>query len=380
MPSGGAGGEGGLPSVLNRTLYNKPAVDLLLSGYLSNATATLTYQTLAGMADYQTTAGMSLYLTDAPADGSQYARKDNAWAVVTGGGGGGGSGGTDVQVFGSAVSSGSFTWTKPANAKLVEVFLVGGGGSGGTGSRQPTTVARVGGSGGGSGGVLIARINPEYLGATETVVVGAGGASRAGNAVNSTSGLAGNAGGNTTFSSFKAAGGVQGYQGTGTGGNNFGGYYSSLYGFSYQNPSSGSTSVSTGSTPTNLNGGFFFATGGGSGGGANPNITTASSGGSGGSSTINTSYSGWNVTRAGGSGGTNPSIAPTAGFSATNQYFILGTGGGGSGYLTNAVGQNAANGGWPAGGGGGSAGVDNNFLGGASGAGANGIAIITTYF
>ena len=49
-----------------------------ISGYLTTASASSTYQTLSGM---------SSYLTDAPSDGSEYVRKNAAWAVVTGGGG-----------------------------------------------------------------------------------------------------------------------------------------------------------------------------------------------------------------------------------------------------------------------------------------------------
>ena len=85
-----------------------------ISGYLTTATASSTYQTLSGMTSYlttstasstyQTQAGMSSYLTitsasstyqplgsyltDAPSDGSEYVRKNSAWAVATGGGGG----------------------------------------------------------------------------------------------------------------------------------------------------------------------------------------------------------------------------------------------------------------------------------------------------
>jgi hypothetical protein len=66
-----------------------------ISGYLTTATASSTYQTLSGMTSYLTTSAASStyqpigsYLTDAPSDGSEYVRKNAAWAVVTGGGGG----------------------------------------------------------------------------------------------------------------------------------------------------------------------------------------------------------------------------------------------------------------------------------------------------
>lgn len=46
-----------------------------ISGYLTTSSASSTYQPIGS------------YLTDAPSDGSEYVRKNAAWAVVTGGGG-----------------------------------------------------------------------------------------------------------------------------------------------------------------------------------------------------------------------------------------------------------------------------------------------------
>jgi hypothetical protein len=76
------------------------------STYLTQSNAASTYQTQAGMTNYlskagnlsglaststaRTNLGLGTLSTfnDAPADGSQYARKNNAWEVVSGGGGG----------------------------------------------------------------------------------------------------------------------------------------------------------------------------------------------------------------------------------------------------------------------------------------------------
>jgi hypothetical protein len=62
-----------------------------ISGYLTTSSASSTYQTIAGMSSYVTPSYLTSngYLTDAPADGSEYVRKNAAWAVATGGGGGG---------------------------------------------------------------------------------------------------------------------------------------------------------------------------------------------------------------------------------------------------------------------------------------------------
>jgi hypothetical protein len=66
-----------------------------MSSYLTTSTASSTYQTQANMSSYLTSSTASStyqpigsYLTDAPSDGSEYVRKNAAWAIATGGGGG----------------------------------------------------------------------------------------------------------------------------------------------------------------------------------------------------------------------------------------------------------------------------------------------------
>src|SRR3954471_21339340 len=80
--------------------------------------------------------------------------------------------GPDFQVFRTA---GSFTWTKPAGARWVEVILVGGGGGGGSGMVGAAATVRNGGAGGSPGLRTRFIINADDLPATVAVTVGAGG-------------------------------------------------------------------------------------------------------------------------------------------------------------------------------------------------------------
>jgi hypothetical protein len=87
------------------TLGSQTDLATALNAKLATADAATTYQTLSGMSDYlskagnlsglantgtaRTNLGLGTISTfnDAPSDGSQYARKNGAWDVVTGGGG-----------------------------------------------------------------------------------------------------------------------------------------------------------------------------------------------------------------------------------------------------------------------------------------------------
>ena len=290
---------------------------------------------------------------------------------------GGGGGGVNIQTFGSSTTSGTFTWTKPSGAKWVQVILFGGGGGGGSGGRYATSSGRSGGGGAGGGGSFFGLIHADYLGATQSVVVGAGGTGGLARTTDTTAGQFGTAGQATSFSIFQAHAGNAGAGGSTTGGT-AGSAASSVALFA--NSSSGGGG--SGTTTTGNNGSTIFyvniiPSGGGGGSGAAASTTTNAAGGNGG--TVTPSGSGIINTIAGGTGGTAAGVAATAGTSATTQGYSGGTGGGGGYYRTGVAGGTGGNGGWPGGGGGGGGASDNGFSSGAGGTGAHGYAVIITY-
>ena len=298
--------------------------------------------------------------------------------VIANAGGGGGGGGVDIQTFGSPTTSGTFTWTKPAGAQIVEVFLWAPGNNGQYGARQPTTVARTGGGGGGAGGFIYGKINADSLGSTETVTIPAGNLSAAGRTTNGVAGGNANwAGGGlglpATFGPFRAAGGAFGSTTIG----------SNVYGVAVLNVGAGTTGGTTnGPSATSQNRvARLFPLGGGAGGGANANVTTSTTGGNGGGYTATNFDCGTRTAIAGGAGG-NTTTAPNGGngVSASGTgYEQGGTGGGGGAYRTGQNGGNGGNGGWPGGGGGGGGAADEGFTSGSGGAGANGFLVVITW-
>ena len=300
---------------------------------------------------------------------------DLTWATA----GGGGSGGCDVQTF---YSVGTFTWTKPAGAKVVDILLVGGGGGGGSGGRYATTSGRSGGGGGAGGSQCYIRLSADKLGATQSITVGGGGAGGASVTTDSTPGTGATAGTATTFANFRAHGGNFGGGGSTINGSGGGARTSFLLfntGFASNSGASGATS--TGQAGSTFNSNPFFGTGGGGGGGALANILTSAAGGNGSAVNNSTSVSGCNFAIAGGAGGTAVSINGGAGvgYVSTDYWPNGGTGGGGGAYVNGSVGGQGGAGGWPAGGGGGGSASNNGFASGAGGAGAGGLAIIITY-
>lgn len=277
----------------------------------------------------------------------------------------------DVQEF---LTPGSYTWTKPAGARWVEVWVHGGGGGGGSGRRGAAGTVRCGGGGGTRGQLTQYRYAAADLGASESVVVGAGGAGASGATTDGTDGAVGTAGGSSSFGSFiTAPGGPGGLAGTAVNATAYNLVIDILSGGGF------ATSLWGGGAPPTANTGLA---------GAGGSFACGGSGGSG----LNTT----NLALAGPSGinclpltGT-PSQTPPAGGAVGGgagadgsvgaaPWHLMSTSGAGGGSSTTSAGGAGGAGGRGSGGGGG-AGSLNGFSSGAGGAGGDGWVRITTYF
>jgi len=252
---------------------------------------------------------------------------------------------TDVQVFSTA---GTANWTKGANAKWVEVTVIGGGGAGGSGTSGANS------SGGGGGSYGFKRFNAAVLGATESYTVGAGGVAGANNS-------AGGAGGNSSFGTtllLRANGGPGGGATAAAGGVIGNGDVRYAGGASALN---GAAGVDTATDPS--------PRGGGSGGYNTGSPATAIAGGNGGAFITN-------YAKAGGAGGAVGVNAGAAAPSTDTGLVYGGVGGGGGGYNGNGTNTGGNGGAGNLGsGGGGSSGTNNT-----AGNGGVGLVVIVTYF
>ena len=277
----------------------------------------------------------------------------------------------DYQIF-----TGNGTWTKPTNAKIVNVICIGGGGGGGSGRVGAASSNRYGGGGGAGGGYTIATFSTSALNASEVITIGAGGTG--GTSVTGTNnGNNGTAGGDTIFGDYLQAKGGN----SGSGGTTAAGTAGAITNYTVgtlpnidQSTAAGAAGAAGNASNVATQDRYIRPTGGGGGGG----ISSANARGVGstGGSIIANSLP---VSISGGSGG-NPVGNPGGNGNSFSNTIGTGGGGGSAGStdgLTN--GFNGGNGGmFGAGGGGGGAATDPASSG-AGGNGYNGVCIVITF-
>jgi hypothetical protein len=277
-----------------------------------------------------------------------------------------------VDVYSTA---GSTTWTKPSWATSIEVILIGGGGGGGSGRKGAAGTLRCGGGGGSGGGFSTTIFPASYVGATETVTVGAGGTGGASQTTNSTNGNNATNGGDTSFGTkLYAPGGGGGAGGTASSGSS--GTIArgtTAGGQGALSTSGGGSAAGIGATATGSTGSTY----GGGGGGSVTTANAVTNGGQGVNTTTGTAPT-WKI------GGF--SVVPTAnsvtgnGNSGTDNgsgVWLGGESGDGGAASTSGNAFNGGNGAkWGSAGGGGGGAVDSVGNSGTGGDGGAGIAIV----
>jgi hypothetical protein len=277
-----------------------------------------------------------------------------------------------VDVYSTA---GSTTWTKPSWATSIEVILIGGGGGGGSGRKGAAGTLRCGGGGGSGGGFSTTIFPASYVGATETVTVGAGGTGGASQTTNSTNGNNATNGGDTSFGTkLYAPGGGGGAGGTASSGSpGTIARGTTAGGQGALSTSGGGSAAGIGATATGSTGSTY----GGGGGGSVTTGNAVTNGGQGVNTTTGTAPS-WKI------GGF--SVVPTSnsvtgnGNSGTDNgsgVWLGGESGDGGAASTSGNAFNGGNGAkWGSAGGGGGGAVDSVGNSGTGGDGGAGIAIV----
>lgn len=273
-------------------------------------------------------------------------------------------------------------WQLPANAKLVEVMMIGGGGSGGSGRNGASGAQRFGGGGGGGAAMVRALLDPRTMGPVTIIGGGNGPDGAAPQTTDDTNGLAGTPGQEFVFTNgsytpsfnvlftLRAKGGGQGLGGgvavdSAAGGAGGLGMFPGGAGGANQATANSGLPGSVGSAG---------AAGGGGGGGANATPTTNYSGDGG--------VTGWASNLP-----ADPSLDRGPGKANSQRQssaYLPGDGGaGGRGAFPLAVAGGRGNIGGLYGGGGGGGGYSRNddpTVDNRAGDGADGVCVITTYF
>ena len=315
-----------------------------------------------------------------PPDGTKFFFEDGTLQTVSTGGME-----LDVQVFDTP---GASTWTKPDGASMVHILVVSGGAGGGGGRRGAAGTGRMCGAGGGGGALSEGWFRADDLPATMDVVVGAGGSGGSAATSDSTNGGGGNDGedsyvgsttdwlGLTNSTVIGAVGGELGQggiQATSAQPGPRGGYGT------YDGGEGGQTDDQQGTE-----GGWSSrgGAGGGSGGGIDPSNNNFI--GSNGGITKAFAYSpssNFGALETNGDDGFNEfgSTGPTTDGNVPSVG-ANGGGGGGAGNTAGSIaGGTGGDGGWPGGGGGGGGASTNGANSGAGGTGGDGLVVITSW-